>query len=102
METSLCGPSVNTADNGEIASTSAASAALLSTRGGWVADPVFCPECGRPLRIVDRGKWDPFFGCTGFPECRVTRPIAEDGDGGKVPVMTERDVEAALVKWLRS
>ncbi|HEY8483038.1 MAG TPA: type I DNA topoisomerase [Longimicrobiales bacterium] len=33
-----------------------------------------CPECGRPLTV----KWSRhgrFFGCTGYPECRYTRPL---------------------------
>ncbi len=32
-----------------------------------------CPECSRPL-IRRFGRYGPFFACTGFPECRYTRP----------------------------
>jgi DNA topoisomerase-1 len=35
-----------------------------------------CPECERPL-IRRFGRYGPFLACTGFPECRYTRP---DGD----------------------
>ena len=35
-----------------------------------------CPECGRPL-VRRFGRYGPFFACTGFPECRYTRPDAE-------------------------
>jgi DNA topoisomerase-1 len=35
-----------------------------------------CPECERPL-IRRFGRFGPFFACSGFPECRYTRP---DGD----------------------
>ncbi|HEY4684740.1 MAG TPA: topoisomerase DNA-binding C4 zinc finger domain-containing protein, partial [Dehalococcoidia bacterium] len=35
-----------------------------------------CPECGRPL-IRRFGRYGPFFACTGFPECRYTRPDGE-------------------------
>ncbi len=35
-----------------------------------------CPECGRPL-IRRFGRYGPFFACTGFPECRYTRPDSE-------------------------
>ena len=35
-----------------------------------------CPECERPL-IRRFGRYGPFFACSGFPECRYTRP---DGD----------------------
>lgn len=34
-----------------------------------------CPECGRPL-MTRTGKYGRFIGCTGFPECRYTRPVA--------------------------
>ena len=53
------------------------------------------------MQIKTGGAWDPFFGCTGWPECKVTRPVALDAEGIARPVMTERDVEEALVKWLR-
>jgi DNA topoisomerase I len=32
-----------------------------------------CPECGKPL-IRRFGRYGPFFACSGFPECRYTRP----------------------------
>jgi DNA topoisomerase I len=35
-----------------------------------------CPECGRPL-IRRFGRFGPFFACSGFPECRYTRPDTE-------------------------
>lgn len=34
-----------------------------------------CPDCGRPL-MTRTGKYGQFVGCTGFPECRYTRPVA--------------------------
>ncbi|MXX16109.1 MAG: hypothetical protein F4Z52_02495, partial [Gammaproteobacteria bacterium] len=39
-----------------------------------VRDDVQCPECGKPMveRKSDKG---PFFGCSGFPKCRGTRPF---------------------------
>jgi DNA topoisomerase-1 len=35
-----------------------------------------CPECERPL-IRRFGRFGPFFACSGFPECRYTRPDGE-------------------------
>ena len=32
-----------------------------------------CPECEKPL-IRRFGRFGPFFACSGFPECRYTRP----------------------------
>jgi len=37
-----------------------------------------CPECELPLQ-VKHGKFGPFLACTGYPECRYTRPL--DGPG---------------------
>ena len=33
-----------------------------------------CPECGRPL-VRKHGRFGEFIACTGFPECRYTRPL---------------------------
>ncbi len=33
-----------------------------------------CPDCGKPLRTVN-GRRGKFIGCTGYPDCRYTRPI---------------------------
>jgi DNA topoisomerase-1 len=40
-----------------------------------------CPECGKPL-IRRFGRYGPFFACTGFPECRFTRPDREEEQAG--------------------
>lgn len=35
-----------------------------------------CPSCGRQLvRRTNRTTQVPFWGCTGYPSCRFTRPI---------------------------
>jgi DNA topoisomerase I len=44
-----------------------------------------CPECERPL-VRRFGRNGPFIGCSGFPECRYTRP---DGDAPEPEVTTE-------------
>ena len=35
-----------------------------------------CPECGSPL-VKKRGRFGDFIGCSGYPECRYTRPILD-------------------------
>jgi len=35
-----------------------------------------CPDCGKPL-VVRTGKRGQFWGCTGYPKCRHTEPLAE-------------------------
>ncbi len=43
-----------------------------------------CPECGRPLaRKV--GRYGPFVGCSGYPECRYVKKEAPKGTGVTCP-----------------
>ena len=50
----------------------------------------FCDKCGKPM-AVRRGRFGEFLACTGYPECKTTRPLGgvvmdcpEDGCGGVV------------------
>ncbi len=36
-----------------------------------------CPECGRPL-VVKWGRHGKFLACSGYPECKYTRPLKEE------------------------
>jgi DNA topoisomerase-1 len=36
-----------------------------------------CPECGKPL-IIRWGRNGKFIGCSGYPECRYTRPLEQE------------------------
>lgn len=38
-----------------------------------------CPQCGRSLQ-VKHGRYGPFLACTGYPECRYTRPLDRSGE----------------------
>jgi DNA topoisomerase-1 len=40
-----------------------------------VTDEV-CPNCGKPM-LLRRGRFGPFLGCSGFPECRTVMPAPE-------------------------
>ncbi len=49
-----------------------------------------CDKCGKPM-AVRRGRFGEFLACTGYPECKTTRPLAgvvmdcpEDGCGGVI------------------
>jgi DNA topoisomerase-1 len=35
-----------------------------------------CEACGRPM-VIRRGRFGPFLACSGYPECRSTRPLVE-------------------------
>ena len=48
-------------------------------------DPRACPTCGTGRLSLKTGKFGAFIGCSNYPECRYTRPIAQenvDEDGG--------------------
>ncbi|MGH3184142.1 MAG: DNA topoisomerase, partial [Streptosporangiaceae bacterium] len=34
----------------------------------------FCDNCGRPM-VLKRGRFGPFWACTGYPECKTTRRL---------------------------
>jgi DNA topoisomerase-1 len=48
-----------------------------------------CPNCARPM-VIKTGRFGRFISCTGYPECKTTRPILKDTgvkcpkDGGMV------------------
>lgn len=41
-----------------------------------------CDKCGKPL-IIKWGKHGRFIACTGYPECKNTRPLEQEGTGGQ-------------------
>jgi DNA topoisomerase-1 len=43
-------------------------------------DPRQCPTCGTGRLNLKAGKFGAFVGCTNYPECRYTRPLAANGD----------------------
>ena len=48
------------------------------------ADPEPCENCGRPMALK-RGRFGQFLACTGYPECKTTRKIAQAGRAPKKP-----------------
>jgi DNA topoisomerase-1 len=43
-------------------------------------DPRQCPSCGTGKLNLMAGKFGAFVGCSNYPECRYTRPLAADGE----------------------
>ena len=37
-------------------------------------DALTCPQCGQPMRRRHSAKGE-FWGCTGYPDCKGTRPV---------------------------
>ncbi len=50
------------------------------------ATDVQCPECGRPM-VIRWGRRGRFLACTGFPECKGTRPL--EGEEQEAPQETD-------------
>ena len=53
--------------------------ARLESRDAPTADAPTCPDCGKPMRQRTARKGphagEPFWSCSGYPECRGTRPV---------------------------
>ncbi|MBV8165847.1 MAG: type I DNA topoisomerase, partial [Alphaproteobacteria bacterium] len=45
-------------------------------------DPRLCPSCNAGRLGLRLGRTGGFIGCSNYPECRFTRPLAVDQDGG--------------------
>jgi DNA topoisomerase-1 len=62
-------------------------------------DPRQCPSCGTGKLNLKAGKFGAFVGCSNYPECRYTRPLATDSEAaadrilGKDP---ETELEVAV------
>ena len=48
---------------------------------GLGRDPRLCPVCGAGRLILKLGKFGAFIGCSNYPNCRYTRPLAVEGEG---------------------
>ncbi|TMJ57294.1 MAG: type I DNA topoisomerase [Alphaproteobacteria bacterium] len=44
-------------------------------------DPRLCPGCGTGRLSIKLGKFGAFIGCSDYPNCRYTRPLALEGEG---------------------
>lgn len=66
-----------------------------------------CPTCKKPLRLL-HGKMGPFWGCSGFPECKTTlndlegKPSKRINETFRCPVCTRRLVKAEDNYWFCS
>jgi len=64
------------------------------------AEPEACELCGKPMQLK-RGRFGPFLGCTGYPECRNIRKISKSGVVAPPPVPLDENCPvdgAQLVK----
>jgi DNA topoisomerase-1 len=52
-----------------------------------IATEEICEKCGKPM-VIRWGRHGRFMACTGFPECKTTRPLEGEGQSAE-PVVTE-------------
>ncbi|HEY5071379.1 MAG TPA: type I DNA topoisomerase [Caulobacteraceae bacterium] len=69
------------------------------------ADPRACPTCGDGRLSLKAGRYGAFIGCSNYPQCRFTRPIAgaaneADTENGDRELGTEPATGAKV--WLKS
>jgi DNA topoisomerase-1 len=68
-------------------------------------DPRGCPSCGAGRLSLKTGRFGAFIGCSNYPECRFTRPIAVSGDdAAETPGDRELGVDpkTGAVIWLKT
>lgn len=65
-------------------------------------DPRQCPTCGTGKLNLKAGKFGAFVGCTNYPECRYTRPLAASGDGDGGDRILGKDPETGLDVAIKS
>ncbi len=68
-------------------------------------DPRACHVCGTGRLSLKTGRYGAFIGCSNYPECRFTRPIAgAEGEGGEVSGDRELGLDPASghAIWLKT
>lgn len=53
-------------------------ASVQTAANGGEEEPEACELCGKPMQLK-RGRFGPFYGCSGYPECRSIRKISRSG-----------------------
>lgn len=68
------------------------------------SDPRLCPTCGAGQLSIKTGRFGAFIGCSNYPECKFTRPMAgdsaQDAAGGDKELGT--DPETGMAVTLKS
>ncbi|MBU0598172.1 topoisomerase DNA-binding C4 zinc finger domain-containing protein [Patescibacteria group bacterium] len=45
-----------------------------------------CPKCGSTMNIKE-GRFGQFFACSGYPDCKTTKPLNDNGNFNKPPAV---------------
>jgi DNA topoisomerase I len=59
---------------------------------GQAHDPRVCPSCGTGRLGLKLGKLGAFIGCSNYPDCRFTRPLALMGEEGQEAIEGPREL----------
>jgi DNA topoisomerase-1 len=79
-----CGNCGATRDAEPVAVSDGASSAQASADGNEAEEVEVCELCGKQMQLR-RGRFGPFYGCSGYPECRNIRKISRSGAVSKPP-----------------
>ena len=60
-----------------------------------------CPSCEAGRLGLKLGRYGPFVGCANYPDCKYTRPLAENGDDASEPRTLGNDPETGLPIMLK-
>ncbi len=52
------------------------------------ATDVVCDKCGKPM-VIKMGRFGKFLACSGYPDCKNTKPLAKDGASAAEPEKTD-------------
>jgi DNA topoisomerase I len=69
----------------EVAKPQAAAEGATAADGADGAAEETCELCGKPMALK-RGRFGPFMGCSGYPDCRNIRKISKSGQVAPAPV----------------
>ncbi len=48
-----------------------------------------CDNCGREM-VIKRGRFGPFYACTGYPDCKTTKPLTARGRAAQPTMLEEK------------
>lgn len=84
----------------EPAATQDGATATEGSGNGEAEEPEACELCGKQMQLK-RGRFGPFYGCSGYPDCRNIRKISKSGQVSAPPEVLEEKCpvdNAQLVK----
>lgn len=62
--------------------------AIIKLKREEIATDQVCEKCAKPM-VIKFGRFGKFLACTGFPECKNTKPLAQTGEDCQILSTTE-------------